>query len=119
MARGLGASGLVCSMWLLAGSMALAGALCYGELASRFPEAGGAYVYLREAWGDPFAFLYGWKCLLVMDPGITAALAAGLAEYVAYLVPLDAGGRKAVAVLVIVLLAIVTAVGTGLAAGTL
>ena len=119
MARGLGASGLVYAMWLLAGFMALAGALCYGELASRFPEAGGAYVYLREAWGEAFAFLYGWKCLLVMDPGITAALAAGLAEYVAYLVPLDAAGRKAVAVLVIVLLAIVTVVGTRLAAGTL
>ena len=80
-------------MWLLAGFMALTGALCYGELASRFPEAGGAYVYLREAWGEPLAFLYGWKCLLVMDPGITAALAAGLAEYVAYLVP--AGRRRA------------------------
>ncbi len=105
MARGLGASGLVYAMWLLAGFMAFTGALCYGELASRFPEAGGAYVYLREAWGEPFAFLYGWKCLLVMDPGLTAALAAGLAEYVAYLVPLDAGGKKAVAVVVILLLA--------------
>jgi APA family basic amino acid/polyamine antiporter len=87
MAQGLGASGLVYGMWLLAGFMALTGALCYGELASRFPRAGGAYVYLREAWGEPVAFLYGWKCLLVMDPGITAALAAGLADYVAYLAP--------------------------------
>jgi APA family basic amino acid/polyamine antiporter len=45
-------------------------------------------VYLREAYGPRVAFLYGWKCLLVMDPGITAALAAGLASYVGYLVPL-------------------------------
>ncbi len=119
MARELGASGLVYAMWLLAGFMALAGALCYGELGSSFPEAGGAYVYLREAWGEPLAFLYGWKCLLVMDPGITAALAAGLAEYVAYLVPLDTAGRKAVAVFFILLLAAVTVVGTRLAAGTL
>jgi APA family basic amino acid/polyamine antiporter len=119
MARGLGSSGLVYSMWLLAGVMALAGALCYGELASRFPEAGGAYVYIREAWGEPFAFLYGWKCLLVMDPGITAALAAGLAEYVAYLVPLDAGGKRIAAVVVILLVAAVTAVGTRVAASTL
>ena len=119
MARGLGASGLVYAMWLLAGSMALAGALCYGELASRFPEAGGAYVYLREAWGEPLAFLYGWKCLLVMDPGLTAALAAGLAEYVAYLWPLDAIGKKAVAVSVILLTAALVALGTRLAAGTL
>lgn len=119
MARELGASGLVYAMWLLAGFMALAGALCYGELASRFPEAGGAYVYLREAWGEPLAFLYGWKCLLVMDPGITAALGAGLAEYVAYLWPLDAAGRKGVAVLVILLIAALSALGTRLAAGTL
>jgi basic amino acid/polyamine antiporter, APA family len=119
MARGLGASGLVYSMWLLAGVMALAGALCYGELASRFPEAGGAYVYIREAYGEPFAFLYGWKCLLVMDPGITAALAAGLAEYVAYLVPLDPAGKKVVSVVVILLVAALTAAGTRLAASTL
>jgi len=119
MARGLGASGLVYAMWLLAGFMALTGALCYGELASRFPRAGGAYVYLREAWGERVAFLYGWKCLLVMDPGLTAALAAGLAQYVAYLVPLDAAGRKAVAVLILLIVAAVTALGTRLAAGGL
>ncbi len=119
MARSLGAPGLVYAMFLLAGFMALTGALCYGELASRFPEAGGAYVYLREAWGEPVAFLYGWKCLLVMDPGITAALAAGLAEYVAYLVPLTDPGKRAAAVMVIWLLATLTVLGTRLAAGTL
>ena len=48
-------------MWLLAGFMALAGALCYGELASRFPRW--EDVYLREAWGERVAFLYGWRCL--------------------------------------------------------
>ena len=119
MARGLGAPGLVYAMFLLAGFMAMSGALCYGELASRFPEAGGAYVYLREAWGEPVAFLYGWKCLLVMDPGLTAALAAGLAEYVAYLVPLAGDAKKAVAVLVILLLGSLTILGTRLAAGAL
>jgi APA family basic amino acid/polyamine antiporter len=119
MAQGLGAPGLVYAMWLLAGFMALTGALCYGELASRYPEAGGAYVYLREAWGEPVAFLYGWKCMLVMDPGITAALAAGLADYVSYLVPMGPGGRKIVAAGAILLLAAVTALGTRLAASTL
>ena len=106
-------------MWVLAGTMALAGALCYGELASRFPEAGGAYVYLREGWGERAAFLYGWKCLLVMDPGITAALGAGLASYVVYLWPGAPGGAKAVAVAAILLLATLTALGTRLAAGAL
>ena len=61
--------------------MAICGALCYGELAARYPQAGGGYVYLREAYGPRVAFLYGWKCLLIMDPGITAALATGFASY--------------------------------------
>jgi APA family basic amino acid/polyamine antiporter len=47
-------------------------------------------VYLREAYGRAVAFLYGWKCLLVMDPGITAALAVGLAGYVGYMTHLSA-----------------------------
>jgi len=119
MARGLAAPGLVQAMWLLVGFMALTGALCYGELASRMPETGGAYVFLRAAWGEPVAFLYGWKCLLVMDPGLTAALATGLAEYAAYLTPLGSGGRKLVAVATILLLAALAARGTRLAAGVL
>ena len=60
--------------------MALCGALCYGALAARYPDAGGGYVYLREAFGPRVAFLYGWKCFLVMDPGITAALALGIRQ---------------------------------------
>src|SRR5437016_9931410 len=84
MARSLGSPFWLLIVWLLMGVMALSGALCYGELAARTPEVGGGYVYLREAYGPGVAFLYGWKCLLVMDPGITAALAAGLASYVGY-----------------------------------
>lgn len=58
----------------------------------------GGYIYLREAYGPRVAFLYGWKCLLIMDPGITAALATGLASYVAYLTPLDAIGMRIIGV---------------------
>ena len=79
MARSLGSPLLLLVVWLVMGAMALTGALCYGELAARFPEAGGGYVYLRRAFGPALAFLYGWKCMLVMDPGITASLAVGLA----------------------------------------
>lgn len=119
MARDLGAPGLVYAMWLLAGFLAFTGALCYGELASRFPQAGGAYIYLRRAWGERVAFLYGWKCLLVMDPGVSAALAAGLADYVGYLMPMSPFGHKMLAVGTIVALGALTALGTRLAAGTL
>ncbi len=117
--RSLGSPGLVLVMWLVTGLMAFAGALAYGELASRFPEAGGPYVYLREAYGRRVAFLYGWKCLLVMDPGLTAAIATGLAGYASYLAPLTPWGARALAVLSILVLAGLTALGTRLAAGAL
>lgn len=116
MARSLGSPFWLLVVWLVMAAMALAGALCYGELAARFPEAGGGYVYLREAYGPAVAFLYGWKCMLVMDPGITAALSVGLASYVAYIVPLSAGAQKVVAVLMIAGLAGVNVIGVRLGA---
>src|SRR5262245_31796598 len=85
MTKSLASPALLLAVWLVMGGIALCGALCYGELASRFPEAGGGYVYLREAFGSRVAFLYGWKCLLVMDPGVTAALGVGFAGYLQYL----------------------------------
>lgn len=111
MAHSLGSPFWLLVVWVLMGAMALSGALCYGELAARFPEAGGGYVYLRRAYGPAVAFLYGWKCLLVMDPGITAALAVGLASYVGYMVKLSAVGMKAVALSAVLTLAIVNIVG--------
>jgi APA family basic amino acid/polyamine antiporter len=111
MAKTLGSPFWVLVVWLFVGATALCGALCYGELAARYPEAGGGYVYLREAYGPGLAFLYGWKSLLVMDPGLTAALAAGIAQYVSYLTPLGARGQVAVAVAVILTLALVNALG--------
>jgi len=65
----------------------LCGALTFGELAARLPEGGGLYAYIRRAWGEGVAVLYGWQCLIVLDPGITAALAAGLAGYASILWP--------------------------------
>ncbi len=117
MARSLGSPFWLLVVWLVMGAMALSGALCYGELAARFPEAGGGYVYLRQAYGPGVAFLYGWKCLLVMDPGITAAVAVGLASYVGYVVDLSGVGLKAVAVGAILLLAAVNIAGVRFGAG--
>jgi APA family basic amino acid/polyamine antiporter len=105
MAKSLGSPALVLAVWLLMGMMAVCGALCYGELAARFPEAGGGYVYLREAYGRPVAFLYGWMAFLVMDPGLTAALAVGMSGYVAYGLGLSPAGAKTVAVAAIILVA--------------
>ena len=83
-------------------------------MAARFPEAGGGYVYLREAYGRPIAFLYGWMALLVMDPGLTAALAVGLASYVGYIFKLSPAGVKVVAIGSIVFVALVNIRGVRL-----
>ena len=116
MAKSLGSPFGLLMVWLVMGAMALSGALCYGELAARFPEAGGGYVYLRETYGPRLAFLYGWKCLLVMDPGLTAALAVGLASYLGYLVGLSAAGLKVVAIGAILALAATNIIGLRLGA---
>src|SRR3954465_8598049 len=73
MIRALASPFWVLVAWGLIGVMAMCGAVCYGALAARYPPTEGGYVYLREAYGRPLAFLYGWKCFLIMDPGITAA----------------------------------------------
>src|SRR5438093_7545015 len=117
MARSLGSPFWLLVVWLLMGVMALSGALCYGELAARAPEAGGGYVYLREAYGPAVACLYGWKCLLVMDPGITAALAAGLASYVGYALGVSGVWLKLIAIGTILVIAGVNVVGLRLGSG--
>ena len=88
MAKALGSPFWLLLVWLVVGAMTLSGGLCYGELAGRFPSAGGGYIYLRECFGPRLAFLFGWMCLLVMDPAVTASLATGLAGYFNYIVPL-------------------------------
>ncbi|MGH7491511.1 MAG: APC family permease [bacterium] len=115
-AKSLGSPFWMLVVWLVMGVMALCGAFCYGELAARFPEAGGGYVYLREAYGPGLAFLYGWKCFFVMDPGITAALAVGLASYAAYLTSLSPLAQKLLALAAILALAMANILGVQLGA---
>jgi basic amino acid/polyamine antiporter, APA family len=88
MARSLGSPLLLGLVWSAMAFMAFCGALCYSELAVRFPESGGEYVYLRHSFGEAPAFLYGWMSTMVMYPGVAAALAVGAAAYVATLVPM-------------------------------
>jgi len=67
--------------WIAAGILSLAGALCYAELGSRYPEAGGEYIYLREAFGELPAFLNGWMRFIIGNPGSIAAYAVGLVTF--------------------------------------
>jgi basic amino acid/polyamine antiporter, APA family len=87
MAKSLGSPLLLGLVWLGVAFMAMCGALSYSELAIRFPESGGEYVYLRAGYGEQVAFLYGWTSSIVMYPGVAAALAVGAAPYVAQLLP--------------------------------
>ena len=119
MTRSLGSPLLVLIVWVVMGAMALSGALCYGELAARFPQAGGGYVYLREAYGPRLAFLYGWKCFLVMDPGITAALGVGLASYASSIIPLSPLGMKLVAGGAVIVIAAANILGVRIGARVL
>jgi basic amino acid/polyamine antiporter, APA family len=80
-AERVGSSALILSVWVAGGVVALAGALCFGELGQRRPRAGGGYVYLRETWGPLTAFLYGWALLLVIASGAIAAIAVTFADY--------------------------------------
>jgi APA family basic amino acid/polyamine antiporter len=80
-AERVGSSGLILGVWVIGGAVALAGALCFGELGQRRPRAGGGYVYLRETWGPLAAFLYGWALLLVIASGAIAAIAVTFADY--------------------------------------
>jgi len=114
MAKALGSPFWLLAVWLTMGASAIGGALCLGALAARYPEAGGLYVYLREAYGKRTAFLYGWLSMLVTDPGLTAMLAIGLAGYAGHLAPLSPWGLKAVAIGAIAALAVVNILGVAL-----
>ena len=117
MAKALGSPMWLLFVWLAVGAMTMTGALCYGELASRFPRAGGVYVYLHEAFGGRVAFLYGWMCLLVMDPGLTASLATGTAAYAAYMFHWSPGASKIAAIVAIWALCFLNILSVRLSAG--
>ena len=117
MAKTLGSPLLLAAVWCAVAGMTICGALCYSELAVRFPEAGGEYVYLREGYGGRAAFLYGWMSAAVMDPGLAAALAVGAVSYVQTLMPLEPGAAALLPAAILLCLAVVNFLGTRLSGG--
>lgn len=85
-------------VWTISGVLTLLGALICAELSSAFPRTGGVYVFLREIFGAPIAFLWGWAMFWSMHTGIIAAIAVVFGRYVGYFVPLDTTGVRLVAV---------------------
>ncbi|MDQ6872149.1 MAG: amino acid permease [Gemmatimonadota bacterium] len=90
MAQLVGSPSKVLLVWVAAGLLSLAGALTYAELGAMIPEAGGDYVFLREAYGGLAAFLFGWTNLAVIATGGIAAVATILASFLSAFLPLDA-----------------------------
>jgi APA family basic amino acid/polyamine antiporter len=87
MAAELPSTTLILTAWAAGGLLALAGGLTYAEMGSMYPRSGGLYVYLSEAYGPAWGFLFGWACLLVILTGSVATVAIGFAEYFSYFFP--------------------------------
>jgi APA family basic amino acid/polyamine antiporter len=86
-AREVNSPALLIGAWMVTGFMTIVGALCYGELAAMMPRAGGQYVYLREALGPLWGFLYGWTLFLVIQTGTIAAVGVAFGKFLGVFFP--------------------------------
>lgn len=104
--------------WVLGGLVSLLGALSIAELSAAYPEAGGQFAYLREAYGPVWGFLYGWANFLVINPAAIAAIAVGFARYLGFFIPLSAAAIQAVAIASVIGLTALNCLGVRLGATT-
>lgn len=93
--------GYVLLTWAIGGFIALLGALTFSELGARYPYNGGVYVYLKNAFGPLYGFLYGWITLFIVNTGALAALGMALAEYLTYFIQLSDSWKSILAIMVI------------------
>jgi APA family basic amino acid/polyamine antiporter len=119
MMRTVGSPGGALIVWTAMTVLSAAGALCFAELGTRFPRNGGPYVFLREGFGERTAFIYGWMSLVVMDPGLTAALAIGFSQYLLIAVGIDATFIVPIAITTIIGFGLLTMVGVDASARVL
>ena len=94
MMQDVGTGTLLMAAWIVAGLLTLAGALSYAELCTLMPRAGGEYIFLREAFGRPVAFLFGWM-RFVLGSGMSAAVAVGFSTFLADAFSLTSAWSKA------------------------
>jgi APA family basic amino acid/polyamine antiporter len=85
--REVGSPALLIGAWLVTGFLTITAALSYGELAAMMPHAGGQYVYLREALGPLWGFLYGWTLFLVIQTGTIAAVGVAFGKFLGVFFP--------------------------------
>jgi amino acid transporter len=111
-------SALMILVWIVGGAVSLLGALSVAELGAAYPEAGGQYAYLREAYGPLWGFLYGWTGLLVINPASIAAIAVGFARYLGHFMPLTEPSIRVTAILSVLALTALNCRGVRLGATT-
>ncbi|HEX7087984.1 MAG TPA: amino acid permease [Vicinamibacterales bacterium] len=109
--------GLAIGIWIFSGLLVLCGALTLAELGAMLPHSGGLYVYMREAWGPFWAFLYGWTIMLVAIPASIAALTSVFLLYLKLFVPLTLPAEKALGIALLAGLALVNVRGAKQGAG--
>jgi APA family basic amino acid/polyamine antiporter len=107
-----GGAGAALLVWTVGGVLSLLGALTYAELGASNPDAGGLYVYLRDAFGPLPAFLYGWTSFFVIASGSVATLAVAFSTYLGQLVSLSPIAARLVSIVLIAFLAAVNIRGT-------
>ena len=107
-----GGNGLFFLVWLVGGVVSLTGVLCYAELATTYPHAGGDYYYLSRAFGKKVGFLFAWARMTIIQPGSIAMLAFIFGDYMAQLWPVGQHAPSLYAILSIVLLTLLSALGT-------
>jgi basic amino acid/polyamine antiporter, APA family len=107
----LPSEGLMLSVWVIGGFIAICGALTFAKISAQFPQAGGFYVFLKEAFGNLPAFLYGWSMLVVINTGSLAALSLVFTSYLGSFIPLSENMQLVIAITAIVLLTIMNVLG--------
>lgn len=111
-----GDAGWMLIAWILGGVISLAGALCYAELATTYPHAGGDYHFLSLAFGHNISFLYAWAKATVINTGSIALLAFVFGDYMSTVISLGSHSSAVWAVLIVVLLTLVNLIGINAAA---
>ena len=102
-----GSTSLILAVWVFGGLISLFGALSIAELGAAMPRAGGQFVYLNEAYGPVWGYLYGWSCVAVINTASIAAVGVAFSEYLGFFFPLSTMGIKSVAILSVILLTII------------
>ena len=110
-AAALGSPGWMLAAWVLGAAVSFVGALCYAELATTYPNAGGDYHFLTRAFGRELSFLYAWARATVINTGSIALLAFVFGDYLSTVAPLGSFSSAAWAAIVVIALTAVNVVG--------